>query len=348
MLIGSYLLAENLIFRTGFYNNFLEPYSSTGQVELSVYNETHRIPSGKKEVLVVGNSKMAEGFSARLANEHTAGDGLWFINLGIPATGDRVWYYLVRDIDPHRDRYAAITLMIDDYDDPDDYEDVADRWSELPLLIGRLKLTDIVPYTMSFTTWQSRLLVFRGLLLPGTIYQRDFQTFMEHPRERWDRVRQFRALGSKYGYDYDGMDHSMAGLSVDWEHQQITFPEGTPPQKQEDLRNLFFRNPPQNGRIRDLEVRWLAPLVDFYRGSKTRIMVFQAPRSPAQSPKPLVHLPWTCVDELAKRPWVKVIDRHAFEDLEKPELFGDHVHLNAEGRKIFSPRLADYVKDGLR
>ena len=53
---------------------------------------------------------MAEGFSAKLANEYRPEDGFRFINFGVSGTGDRVWYYLVRDVDPHRDRYAAITI----------------------------------------------------------------------------------------------------------------------------------------------------------------------------------------------------------------------------------------------
>jgi hypothetical protein len=347
--LGAALLADNLIFRSGLYANFLEPeYSATGNLERAVYAETHRAPSGRKEILVVGNSRIAEGFSAKMANAHSAADDYFFVNFGIPGSGNRVWYYVIRDIDPKRDRYAAITIMIDDYDDPDDYEDVADRASELPMLINRLRLTDIVPYTMSFTTWKSRLQVLRGLLIEGTVYQGDFQDFMEHPLRRLDRAASLRQLGSSYGYDYEGMDHSLAGLSVDYEHQKITFPEGMPEDRQQELRAIFFHNPPQDGRIRELQMRWLVPLVDFYRDSKTRIIFYQTPRSPAPPPVSLAHWSWTTVDEMRKRPWVRVIDRHVFEDLEKPELFADHVHLNAAGRKLFSPRLAEVVKKALQ
>jgi hypothetical protein len=344
VLLGGYLLCENLLFRSGFYGRFLEPdMSATGYLERILYSEKHRAPTGKKEVLVVGNSRMAEGFSAKLANQHSVNTGYWFSNFGVSGTGDRVWYYLVRDVDPHRDRYAAITIPIDDYDDPDDYEDVADRASEMPLLVNRLRVTDILPYTLSFTTWKSRLEVFRGLALPGTVYQRDFQQFMEHPSRRLERVDDFRAHGDAIRYNYGGMAKSLAGLQVDWAHQQITFPPDMPEEQRQNLTGIFFSQPPQHGRNRAFEVRWLGALVDLYRGSKTRIIIFQAPRSPAPRPTSLAHLPWTIVDELRKRPWVSVIDRKVFEDIEKPELFGDHVHLNTAGRKLFSPRLADAV-----
>jgi hypothetical protein len=348
VLLAGYLLAEILIFRSGFYGRFLEPdLSATGYLERILYSEIHRPPSGKKEVLVVGNSRIAEGFSAKLANQRLAGDGYWFSNFGVSGTGDRVWYYLVRDVDPHRDRYAAIAIPIDDYTDPDDYEDVADRVSEMPLLVNRLSLTDIVPYTLSFTNWKSRLEVFRGLAIPGTVYQRDFQQFAEHPARRLERIDDFRAHGEEARYNYEGMNRSLAGLAVDWAHHSMAFPPDMPESERRDYTGIFFSQPPQNGRNRAFEMRWLGALVDLYRGSQTRIIIFQAPRSPAPRPTSLAHLPWTTVDELKRRTWVKVVDRHTFEEFEKPKLFGDYVHLNSTGRKLFSPKFAEVVRRAL-
>ena len=345
VLLGGYLLGEILIFHSGFYARYLEPdMSATGYLERILYSEVHRPRTGKKEVLVVGNSRMAEGFSAKIANEYKPRDGYWFVNFGVSGTGDRVWYYLVRDVDPHRDRYAAIVIPIDDYNDPDDYEDVADRASEMPLLTNRLRLTDIIPYTLSFTTWKSRLQVFRGAVFEAVTYQRDFQQFFEHPTRRLKRVADFRAQGARARYNYGGMAKTLAGLQVDWANQHVTFPPGMSEDQQRDYESIFFSRPPQLGRNRAFEVRWLGALVDLYRNSKTRIIIFQAPRSPAPRPVSLAHLPWTIVEELRKRPWVSVIDRDTFEDLERGEFFADHVHLNSTGRKLFSPRLADAVE----
>ena len=348
-LLAGYLTAEFLVFRSGFYSRYLEPeLSAAGSLESAVNSEIQRVPSGKREILVVGNSRMAEGFSAKLANEQGRAASLFFSNFAVSGTGNRVWYYLVRDIDPQRNRYAAITIPIDDYSDPDDYEDVADRVSEMQFLVNRLRVSDILPYTMSFTRWKSRLEVLRGLTMQGTIYQRDFQDFAEHPTRRLKRVEDFRLRGDEALYDYGGMPSSLAGLKVDWVRRQIQFPAGMPEHQQRALTEIIFSQPPQKGMNRAFEVRWLGALVDLYRGSKTRIIVFQAPRSPAPRPASLAHLPWTIVDELRKRPWVTAIDGHQFEDLEKPELFGDHVHLNAAGRKLFTPRLAAAVQNSLR
>ena len=43
--------------------------------------EKKRAPSGLKEVLVLGDSRIAEGFSATLANELGSSSGLKFVSL---------------------------------------------------------------------------------------------------------------------------------------------------------------------------------------------------------------------------------------------------------------------------
>jgi hypothetical protein len=348
-LIGTYLLCEFAVFRSGWYARYLEPaYSGAGELERMFCDEALRPPSGKKEVLVIGNSRIAEGFSAKVATEYKPEDGYRFLNFSVPGTGDRVWYYLVRDVDPQRNRYVAIAIPIDDYDDFDDYEDVSDRVSEMKLLINRIRLADIPTYVMSFKTWKYRYEIFRRVTLKGLEYQRDFQDFLEHPKRRLERVEDYRVHNQSWGEGYNGIHKSLAGMQIDWANERITFPPGMPEETQHFLTGVFFSHPPQLGRNRDFETRWLGALVDLYRGTKTKIIIFQAPRSAGPRPKPDKKFPWTSTDDLRKRPWVRVVDRHAFESLERPEYFADHVHLNSTGRKLFSPMLADAVKENLR
>ena len=139
----------------------------------------------------------------------------------------------------------------------------------MPLLVNRLRLTDILPYTLSFTNWKSRLEVFRGLAFEGTVYQRDFQQFLEHPMPPSGPRQRLSRAGRQYGYDYGGMDHSLAGLAVDWTHQQITFPPGMPEDQRRGMEAAIFSQPPQQRHMnRAFEVRWLGALVDLYRGSR--------------------------------------------------------------------------------
>ena len=51
---------------------------------------------------------------------------------------------------------------------------------------------------------------------------------------------------------------------------------------------VFFNRPPQHQKMRTFELRWLGAIADRYRGSKTRIIFFQAPRGPVHVPTPLL------------------------------------------------------------
>ncbi len=340
-------LADCLVFRSGFYGLFLSPLSSTGTFERIFYAEANRPPSGKKEVLVMGNSRIAEGFSAKIANEYK-NDGFWFSNCAVPASSARDFYYFIRDIDPHRDRYAAIAIPIDDYNDIDSTDDPADRLSEMWLVINRLRLTDIVPYTLSFKSPEARFQAARGSTLKGLVFQRDAQDFIENTTNRLKSVSDYRQHGSDWLYAYGGASPSLAGMSVDWASHKVTFPPGMPQDQQNELARQIFLAPPQHGWMHDYQKHWLSALADLYRGSRTRIVIYQLPRSAAPRPTPLVHWKSTAVDEICKFPWVKVVDHSVFETLEKPELFFDFIHLNTAGRKVFSPLLADTVKASLQ
>ncbi|HEY3838595.1 MAG TPA: hypothetical protein VGL72_18575 [Bryobacteraceae bacterium] len=345
VLAAGYLLAEGLIFRSGFYTRFLEPDSTTGSFERAFQSELNRRPTGKKEVLIVGSSRLAEGFSAKIADEHKPEDGFRFFNCAVPSSGPRTFYYMIRGLDPNRNRYAAIAIPIDDYDDRDDLEDVANRVGDMRLVINRLRLIDIIPYAMSFTHWRARREVFRGTFLEGTTYQLDFQDLLEHTSYRLKRAQAFREHGDRWAYDYGGIDHNLTGITVDYAHHHINFPPGLSVETERLFEAIFFTKAEQSGRYRDFEVRWFLPIADWYRNSKTKLIFYETPRGPV--PRPAPHLAWTAVDKLRQLPWVVVLDRHHFESLERPELFADHVHLSSDGRKIFSPMLADAIKENV-
>ena len=342
VLAGSSLLADSVLFRSGLYTRLVEPESATGNFELTFHFEKARAP-GRKDILMLGSSRMAEGFSPKAANVYKPEYGYRFLSAAIPSAGPRVFYYMLRDLDPHCGRYAAITIPIDDYDDPENEEVVADRASDMWLVIHRLRFADILPFTLSFRSWNSRGMVFRGALFKGTVYQRDIADFIEHPKERLARVRMFRKSGDTWAYDYTGIPHNLAGMTIDWGTRRITFPPGIPPDTQHLIENAYFSNLPQTGKMREFEARWLGAIADRYRGSRTRIIFFESPRRPV--PLAVSRLPWTAVDDLRKRPWVTVVDRHQFESLERPELFADHVHLSADGRRQFTPMLVDTVRE---
>jgi len=107
------LLVDALLFRSGAYYDWIKPTSTAGSVVGATKLIARYFEPARRNVLVLGNSQIAEGFWASEADAATAGTGLHFLNGAIAGTDPRVWYYLLRRVDPHADRFAAIALMVD-------------------------------------------------------------------------------------------------------------------------------------------------------------------------------------------------------------------------------------------
>ena len=122
-------------FRTGLYTSILEPDSSTGLFELVLRREQQaQSQYGRNLVVTLGDSRFA--YYPRVANQQTAATGFVFRNAGIAGTDPRAWYYMLRDLDPTRERYRAIVLGVVDYDDEDGAYEVGDDLRH-PALRGR-------------------------------------------------------------------------------------------------------------------------------------------------------------------------------------------------------------------
>src|SRR4029077_13313952 len=98
--IAAFICVDGAIFHSGLYVSMLAPSSYAGRVWRITRAEKERTLSGLKEVLVLGDSRIAEGFSATLANELGAAAGLKFVSLAEPAASANTWYYMVREVDP--------------------------------------------------------------------------------------------------------------------------------------------------------------------------------------------------------------------------------------------------------
>ena len=112
LLLGivAFICVDGAIFHSGLYVSILAPGSYAGRVSRITRSEKERAPSGLKEVLVLGDSRIAEGFSATLANELGSPAGIKFVSLAEPAASANTWYYMVREVDPTARRYSAIVV----------------------------------------------------------------------------------------------------------------------------------------------------------------------------------------------------------------------------------------------
>jgi hypothetical protein len=341
-----FLIVESLVFRLGWYNNYLDPDSSAGTVE------THlawlkRYPHGNlPEVLVVGDSRIAEGFSAREAGAADE-NRIRYWNFGVGGATPRVWYYELRDADPTRRRFAAIVLALDQYPDWDSMAaiskaDIRDRLIDLNLVVGRLRLSDCGDFASSMKSSEYKSRALAGCLLKGITLRRDAQEFMRHFQERIRRAKDARVNGLAYLDDYGGREEDLRGLTADFETRSIHFPQGLDAERHDTVQAMVMPAATADSedvtRYRRL---WLGRILDLYKDSPTRIVFLQLPRAPLpipESPQRADFLEWALT-----KPNVSALPPDAFRDLERPEVFFDGLHLNKTGRQLFSERIAAQI-----
>jgi hypothetical protein len=336
-----YLLIEAAVFHTTFYASMIDPESSSGTVETLIRNEKDRIAHDRNQVLAVGDSRMA--ILPRMANEHHV--GYRFASIAIGGSTPRCWYYMLRDTDPTAHRYAAVVVPVNDYDLRDTVDNLTDRILDLNYVIGRLRVADLPEFTGSYQTRANRWMVFRSGLLKGYFYKRDFQEFLRHPADRLALVKLIRQGSAGWTYNFVPETHSLAGLAVDWAAKKITFPNGLTEAQRALITNVLLRRPsPQTGANAAYHRYWYGRILDLYRGSGTKVIFIRLPRAPLLPPNLPPPLPSSPLRAFAALPDVVLLDEHRFDELERPELFGDPMHLNGEGILRFSRILAEEVR----
>jgi hypothetical protein len=270
LTVGGFWAVEFAIFHTGVYNIILSHDSSTGYVETYVRNELRRSRTSPRQVLTIGDSRM--GFFPRYANElHTNYE---FATIALGGATPRDWYYMLRGVDPNANRYTAVLIAMDDYEDVEIEEDQSVRASDLYYVIGRLKYSDLIDFAHSYKhdpnlEWAAA----RGIVLKGLIYKRDFQDFLLHPTARIEMANLARKDSYFWYYNYVGPNQSMEGVAIDWKNRTLTVPAGfTEQQKIEYEFRFLAPRPPYRGDRTAYMHQWLGKICEHYRGSKTRVV----------------------------------------------------------------------------
>jgi hypothetical protein len=346
LVLASFFAADSLLFRAGWYTKFLEPDSSAGTLESRLHWLTAAPRSAQREVLVVGDSRIAEGFSARTANT-TAGGGFYFWNFGVSGATPRVWYYSLRAADPTRRRFAAIVFALDDYSDDDWFAEFDRRTTDQNYLAMELGLTDCFGFAESMHDFPLGVHALFACLFRGISLRDDVQAFLANPGARSTHAADWRANGLGYISAYEGQPSNLEGISADWHKRAIHFPDRIPQTIRDSVRRFDMRDPvPQTGEVARYRRRWLGGILDDYKNSPTRLVFLQLPRGPVIDPAEERPHNTVFVSEAAKSPRVDVLPFDTFTDLERPQLFFDGLHLNRDGRAIFSQRLGAILTKG--
>jgi hypothetical protein len=337
---------EGLIFHSGLYARIIEPDSTTGFMEVQIQNEIRRPKLDHNQVLAVGHSRQA--LLPRIENEKKPGTGYTFATIGLGGTTPRTWYYALRAVDPHAHNYAAILIPEDDYNEPDNWEDESERESDLHYVISRLRLGDLRDYPWTYKSVKRRWTALEGIVLKGTVYRQDFQEFLDHPIARIAKAQYYRHDSAGWYYGFGGDARSLAGLEIDWTHRIAShFPDAVPEaEKKRITAELFPNYPAGSGGEVGYRLYWYRKILDYYRGSGTKIFFLRVPRAPTSPPEVPPNLN-SAVRQLASQPDVIVLDEHLLDSLERPELFWDALHVNREGMILFTEIVAAEVRKAL-
>lgn len=336
----AYVAVEGFLFHSGWYNKYLEPNSSAGEVEYYQFWLRRMWPPKVPDVLVLGDSRIGEGMSERAADAAVGGK-VHFTPMGMPGSSPRVWYYALRDMETDRNRFSAIVLALDQYSDHDG-EPMQDRREDLNYLAGRLKLSDCRDFAHSFTLPDRRRSILTGCIFRGMVLRQDVMDFLSNIHRRLVRTKDWRDNGAGYIAGYGGMSETMAGLTFDPATRTIHFPPGMKDWQMNSAKGTLTPDPaPQTGLSTAYRKEWLGKILDLYKGSKTRIVFMQLPNAPV--PVPDSPEPARFIQSVESQPGVSVLPVDTFREFQRPELFADGLHLNRDGRKLFSEKLAQTV-----
>jgi hypothetical protein len=333
---------EGILFHTGLYSSIIEPESTTGDMEVQLRNEIRRPKFDRNQVLAVGDSRMA--LLPRILNEEQPGTGYTFGTVSLGGTTPRVWYYALRAVDPTAHKYAAIVIPTDDFNEPDTYDYQSEREGDLHYLLVRLGLRDLLDFPWTYRSRQLQWVAFRGIILKGFVYKRDFLEFLHQPLARIAKVRFVAKESAGWHYRFGGTDDNLEGLQIDWQHKTMQFPDRVPETKRKSMQEMLFPElPPDEGRKTAYLRYWYGKIIERYRGSGTKLIFMRVPRAPTSPPDPAPKLN-SAIRQIASQPDVIVLDEHLFDQLEHPGFLWDAWHLNRAGMDAFSLLLGKEVR----
>ena len=340
--IAAFICVDGVIFHSGLYVSILAPSSYAGRVERITIAEKKRAPSGLKEVLVLGDSRIAEGFSATRANELGSPAGLKFVSLAEPAASANTWYYMVREVDPTKRRYAAIIIPYGLGYEPNNADPL-----RISMTAPLLRYEDSFHFASGFQRWSGRFRAFIAGILRGSAYQDDVVDLLAHPIARIKNVRQADRAHSRS--EYKGRDYDLVGTSYDAATGAVTFaPKLTEAQRLAFRKSLIQPSQSDTEYSLKLQRDWIPRIINRYADSPTAIVLTPLPRGPflelgGFSKGYESVLPASVVERTSFS-----LPGHTFQFLEKPEYYFDAFHLNAKGRQKFTETLVSELMGHLR
>jgi hypothetical protein len=341
--LAVFICVDGVVFHTRLYTSILAPDSYAGRMAVMTRAEQQRRSSGLKEVLVLGDSRMAEGFSAAVADKLSSVAGFKFVNLAEPASSVNIWPYMLREVDPTTRRYWAIVVPYGIGYEPNNADNV-----RIAMAAPLLRYEDCFNFASGFQQWSGRFRAFTACILRGSAFQSDVVDLLEHPIARIRSI-QLEPTRVRSRNVYKGRDSDIVGTSYDPKTGKVTFPPQLTEAQREAIRDTLVQ-PSQSETQRFLKMQrdGIQQILDRYSATPTQIVLTPIPRGP------FAGLPGASMTFHAAFPSIMTqkaafsLPEQTFDFLEKPEYYFDGYHLNARGRQRFTEALVTELVRRLR
>jgi hypothetical protein len=353
-ILAGWIVLESAVFRSGLYFRYAaDPESTAGATNRMLMVVRSQYREGMRNVLVMGDSRANAGFAMAQAN--AAGGDINFIGGGIAGTTPRVWYHVLRELDPHGDRFAAVVFLGIADDAWPNLERLSDRNLDLLYLQPVVDIEDLGPLPASFIDPDMQDRARRAVLLPGLTAREDLRAFAAAPRERLKSVRSNLHAYVPSFVAFPGHTGTLANMAL---NPNTLMPVG--PRANDALGGYLtllsaLRNAPrplsaENAAYYRL---WYWRIAEHYRGkhtatgAPTRLFLMALPRGPFHAQFGTPPSPSLTSVGLDAQIGVELLAPPAVYALERPGYYFDGLHLNATGRERYTPIVADTVRAAL-
>ncbi|HPJ72345.1 MAG TPA: hypothetical protein PK636_06655 [bacterium] len=336
------LLVEFGVFRSGLYFQVVEPNSYCGQVVNVLRGaRVFQDEAGEAErVLVLGDSRMAEGFSSRLSDELGPRDLRWF-NASVAGSTPRVWSYLLETMRRQGIRFDFVVVSVQSLAGRATEYGIADRVLDGQFMPPILPLPETLDFARSFPSSPLRWkMLFQGLVSSYAL-RNDVIHLLSNPAKRLDVAARTREAFRSH-YAYSGRSGNLVGKVWVAEGRPAFSSEITAGGRWEFESQCKLYSEEVRPEDRTYQREWIGRLERSCRAAGATLVVALTPRGPLGE----CYDPENRVDGhacLGLAPDTVILPAGAFSGLEKPEYFFDHFHMNSDGRREFSTLLLKYV-----
>lgn len=233
-----FFASDGLVFRSGWYHAWVKPESSIGRLLWSV-RKTEQLPRDKPVLAILGDSRVEMGFSEREFDAAFSAQGIRVHNLAVAGTSPRVWYHLIRRVDPDKNRFRAVAIPLLGYRDVDRDEPWKNR-NDLAFMPPLLEAVTTPRFLASFDQPAVLLEAVTTTFFAWYAYRRDLRDLLANPRQRQREITHFYRHRRPSEYAFIPSERSLDTLRVA-KNQILGMPEDWDPSLRQELQHLVFQ-----------------------------------------------------------------------------------------------------------